>query len=107
MPYHCAYNFPAVLLTLGVKGWSKLKPVHDQLVKDQRWKVRRSLSFSLHEVAKIIGPDLTEQDLIPVLYHFLKDIKEVSEGVMTNLHKFIKVLRPEQREQYIDKLAQN
>lgn len=28
--YHCAYNFPAVLKTLGAKYWtSKLKPMHD------------------------------------------------------------------------------
>jgi serine/threonine-protein phosphatase 4 regulatory subunit 1 len=24
VPYHCAYNFPAVLYTLGVKSWPKL-----------------------------------------------------------------------------------
>jgi serine/threonine-protein phosphatase 4 regulatory subunit 1 len=51
--------------------WQKLKPTYDLLVKDSRWKVRRTLSFSLHEVAKIIGPDLTEKDLIPLLFHFL------------------------------------
>jgi serine/threonine-protein phosphatase 4 regulatory subunit 1 len=27
------------------------------LVKDSRFKVRRTLAFSLHEVAKIIGPE--------------------------------------------------
>lgn len=60
MPFHCAYNFPAVLLTLGHKSWLKLKPVYNSLIHDPRWKVRRSLSFSLHEVAKILGPELTE-----------------------------------------------
>lgn len=61
VPYHCAFNFPAVLLTLGVKSWEKLQPVHDFLVKDPRWKVRRTLAFSLHEIASILGPDLTEK----------------------------------------------
>ena len=64
-----------------MKSWPRLQPVHDLLVKDSRFKVRRTLAFSLHEVAKIIGAELTEKDLIPVLYHFLKDVNEVREGV--------------------------
>jgi len=70
--FHCAYNFPAVLKTLGPKSWpSKLKPMHDQMVIDNRWKVRRSLAYSLHECAVIVGADVTEKDLLPVLFHFL------------------------------------
>ena len=49
--FHCAYNFPAVLKTLGPESWIKLKPMHDQMVTDMRWKVRRSLAFSVHECA--------------------------------------------------------
>lgn len=60
----------------------------------------------MHEIASILGPETTEQELIPILYHFLKDINEVREGVLVNLPKFIKVLTPEQRESYVDKLAQ-
>ena len=51
-------------------------------MKDSRWKVRRTLAFSLHEIAKILGPEIAEKELIPVLYHFLKDIPEVKEGVI-------------------------
>ena len=59
--YHCAYNFPAVLKTAGARLWKdKLKPMHDEMVVDKRWKVRRSLAYSMHECAKIIGPELTE-----------------------------------------------
>lgn len=61
-------------------------------MKDSRWKVRRTLAFSLHEIAKILGPEITEKELIPVLYHFMKDITEVKEGVSVNLPKFLKVL---------------
>jgi serine/threonine-protein phosphatase 4 regulatory subunit 1 len=75
---------------MGPQSWSKLKHIHELFVKDSRWRVRRSLAFSLHEVAKIIGPELTESELLPVLYHFLKDIKEVKEGALSTLPKFIK-----------------
>lgn len=105
VPYYCAYNFPAVLYTLGNKYWKKLKPLYDNLIKDTRWKVRRTLSFSLHEIAKILGPDMVESELMHVLFLFMKDIEEVREGVVLNLPKFIEALKPEQREAFIDKLT--
>jgi hypothetical protein len=64
------------------------------------------LAFSLHEIALILGPDSTEKELLPVLYHFFKDINEVREGVVTTLPKFVKVLTIQQRESYVDKLVQ-
>ena len=91
---------------MGPKAWPKLQPVHDILVKDSRFKVRRTLAFSLHEVARIIGPEMTEKEIIPVLHHFLKDVNEVKEGVNQNLHKLLMVLNENQREAYVDKIAQ-
>lgn len=95
-----------MLHTLGVKYWKRLQPLYDTLVKDSRWKVRRTLSFSLHEIAKILGPDIAEKELLTVLFTFLKDISEVREGVTLNMPKFIEVLRPDQREAFIEKLSQ-
>jgi serine/threonine-protein phosphatase 4 regulatory subunit 1 len=71
--FHWAYNFPAVLVTLGREKWPELKRLYKILVKDNQWKVRKTLSYSLHEVAKILGPELTEEELLPVLDNFLKD----------------------------------
>lgn len=107
IPFHCAYNFPAVLLTQGKKSWPKLQALFLQLIRDSRWKVRRTLAFSLFEIARILGPQTTESELIPVMNHFLKDINEVREGVLFNMPKFFKVLTPEKRELYIDILAQS
>ena len=90
--YHCAYNFPAVLLTLGPKSWPQLKHIHTKLVRDSRVKVRRTLAYSLFELAKILGEELTESELISVLLHFLKDVPEVKEGVMVTLPDFVACL---------------
>ena len=91
--YYCAYNFPAVLLTLGKDAWhGRLKPLHTVLVGDMRWKVRRCLAYSLHECANILGSELTEKDLMPVLFHLLQDIADVAEGVLTNLPAILRVL---------------
>ena len=87
--YHCAFNFPAVLLTLGSQAWPKLKPIHEKLVRDSRSKVRRTLAYSLYELAKILGPDMTESELIPVLFHFMKDFDSVRDGVMVSLPELI------------------
>ena len=57
---------------MGVEQWDlMLKPMYDKMVTDLRWKVRRSLSFSIHECAKILGPEITEKDLLPILFHLL------------------------------------
>ena len=68
--------------------------------------MRKTLSYSLFELAKILGPELTETELISVLLHFLKDISEVKEGVLVSLPDFMACLSLEQRESYFDKLAQ-
>jgi serine/threonine-protein phosphatase 4 regulatory subunit 1 len=65
------------------------------------------LSFSLHEIAKILGPEMVEKELMHVLFLFMKDIEEVREGVTLNLPKFIEALPLDQREAFIDKLTQN
>jgi serine/threonine-protein phosphatase 4 regulatory subunit 1 len=71
------------------------------LTKDGQFKVRRSLAFSLHEVAKILGTQLTESALLPTLEAFLKDLEEVKVGVITHLAKFFEILSPSIREEYL------
>ena len=82
-----------MLLTLGSTAWVQLKPLHEKLVRDSRLKVRKTLAYSLFELAKILGPEMTESELLPVLqflylyvlFHFMKDVDQVREGVMVSL----------------------
>lgn len=82
MPNFCAYNFPAVVLTVGKEGWPMLEEAYKELVQDIQWKVRRTLSFSMHELALIIGPELAAKSLLPAMDVFLKDLDEVKIGVL-------------------------
>ena len=66
--------------------------------------MRRTLSFSLHELAKMLGPEVTEAELIPILFTFMKDVPDVREGVMQNLPKFIQELNEDKREQFVEKV---
>lgn len=59
------------------------------MTEDRRLRVRRTLSFSLHEVANLID-DASE--LIPILEKLLADVVEVQEGVLENLPEFISKL---------------
>ena len=103
--FHCAFNFPAVLLTLGKDQWPRLKEVHTKLTRDFRTKVRRTLSYSLFEVAKILGPELTESELVEVLFFFLDDVNEVKEGVLKSLPEFLAQIETSRRGIYIEKLV--
>lgn len=56
-----------------------------------QWKVRRTLAFSIHELALILGDQLTAADLVPIFNSFLKDLDEVRIGVLKHLYDFLKV----------------
>ncbi|KAI9630133.1 hypothetical protein KEM48_012162 [Puccinia striiformis f. sp. tritici PST-130] len=56
----CSYNFPAVLLTLGVERWQDLRSLFLKLAMDVSYppRIRRSLARSMHELMKLIrAPD--------------------------------------------------
>ena len=53
--YICAFSFPAVFSTIGGKNWFKLRDVYHTLIKSQALSTKRTLAYSLHEVAKTLG----------------------------------------------------
>jgi serine/threonine-protein phosphatase 4 regulatory subunit 1 len=96
----CAFSFPAVALTLGKDRcgvsrpvsvlnelplfvpirWGELRDTFAALARDIQWQVRRTLSFSLHEVAKVLGPEMAEKELLSTFDLFLHDLDEVSHA---------------------------
>lgn len=56
--------------------------------------MRRTLAFSIHELAVILGDQLTAADLVPIFNGFLKDLDEVRIGVLKHLYDFLKVRPP-------------
>ncbi|KAG8430681.1 hypothetical protein GDO86_020165 [Hymenochirus boettgeri] len=94
---HCAYSLPGVALTLGRQNWHCLKNTYETLAADVQWKVRRTLAFSIHELAVILGDKLTAADLVPIFNGFLKDLDEVRIGVLKHLYDFLKLLHADIR----------
>ena len=102
-PLVCAFNFPAVALTVGPQRWHEVSDYYVQLAREyasntgsragdssspglsrsvadfgvmsqsQRklGKVRRTLAASLGEMARILGPDIARDHLLPVFWEAL------------------------------------
>lgn len=89
-PLVCAFNFPAVVLTLGKSAWPDLRCMHAELAQNSSIKARRSLAASLHELAKIIEPDDTARDLLPLFDMFvLWDDAEVRSAAIEHVDQLL------------------
>ncbi|KAK9309336.1 hypothetical protein QLX08_000963 [Tetragonisca angustula] len=104
IPHHCAFSFPAVVLTLGKDNWKYLKHAYQSLANAKQWKVRHTVASSIHEIAIILGEELTVSDLIPIYDGFIKDLDEVRIGMLKHLATFLKILKPAVRVQYLPSL---
>ncbi|KAK8790804.1 hypothetical protein WA588_002551, partial [Blastocystis sp. NMH] len=90
----CAFFFPAVLryVSSSTSFWKDMNDLYHRLVKHKDDIVRRSLAYSLHEVAQIIGVASTERYLVKIQSCFLVDKIDIQMGVVKNLAKFWKAL---------------
>ncbi|ORZ29060.1 armadillo-type protein [Lobosporangium transversale] len=93
----CAFSFPAVILTAGRSKWEMMKPVYMKLAATFRSPIRRSLACSLHEVARILGPEIADRDLAVAFSDCLVAEDEVKEGVIGHVVEFISCLSPQCR----------
>eukprot|EP00475_Leptophrys_vorax_P035510 TRINITY_DN5858_c0_g1_i1.p2 TRINITY_DN5858_c0_g1~~TRINITY_DN5858_c0_g1_i1.p2 ORF type:complete len:658 (-),score=120.19 TRINITY_DN5858_c0_g1_i1:3867-5840(-) len=102
--FFCAYNFPAVVARLGPGRWPELSPTFRVLCRDTKFKVRKTLAHSLHEIAAILGSKIAEEDLKDAFDLFLKDLDEVRIGIITSIGLFLRTLTPNSRVKHIETL---
>jgi serine/threonine-protein phosphatase 4 regulatory subunit 1 len=74
------------------------------MANDKEFRVRRSIASSLQEIANIIEPELTENELIPVMDKLSKEEGEIQNIILKNLPKFLKHLNRNSRRNYLEKL---
>ncbi|KAA1474907.1 ARM repeat-containing protein [Dentipellis sp. KUC8613] len=65
-PLICAFNYPAVALTLGRDRWAELRPLYVRLAESPAMKVRKTLAASTGEIARIVGPTHAITDVLPI-----------------------------------------
>ena len=100
--YYASYNFPAFVYVTGKDHWPKYKKLYLKLTASNDVPTLKSLSASLHEIARILGPELTDNDLLPIADRFLKHSNsDVRMACMQNLHVFLAEVDPEKRSNYI------
>ncbi|CAM9494475.1 unnamed protein product [Rangifer tarandus platyrhynchus] len=75
------------------------------LLRSAKWKVQRTLAF-FHELAVILGDQLTAAHLLPVFNGFLKDLDGVQIGVLKHLYDFLKLLHEDKRREYLYQLQE-
>src|SRR6266545_972033 len=71
-PLICAFNFPAIVLTLGAERWVEVRENYLDLVQNPNVNVSRTLAASVGEIAKVIGAEGAKQDLVGVWRGFLR-----------------------------------
>ncbi|KAJ7109269.1 armadillo-type protein [Mycena epipterygia] len=97
-PLICAFNYPAVALTLGRARWGELREAYLEIADNREVAVRRSLAASLGELAKIIGEENAERDLMGVWWDAVRsDEDEVREKVLECVEAFVAALGKEPR----------
>jgi serine/threonine-protein phosphatase 4 regulatory subunit 1 len=105
-PIICAFNFPAVVLTLGGERWSELRDYYLYLANNPASKVLRTLAASLGEVAAIIGSSNAERDLVPVFLSSLRSSEQEVRGkIIEALPKFSESLTQSKRERIAGELS--
>ena len=72
LSYYFAYNFPAVLYCYGKKCWPELKDIYYDFCFEENLAIRLSIISSFHEVANIVGKDMTQNELLPIYDKFLE-----------------------------------
>ncbi|KAF5225759.1 hypothetical protein ECC02_001075 [Trypanosoma cruzi] len=101
----CAFALPAVVKVAGKERWNEVADAYATLLKDVKWKVRRSLAYSLHEIALILGQEITESDLVVAFELLLRDLDEVRLGVVLHADVFLGVVGQATRERLIPLLC--
>jgi serine/threonine-protein phosphatase 4 regulatory subunit 1 len=79
-PLVCAFNYPAVALTLGKDRWPELREVYLDIAANRSTKVRRTLAASLGQLAKIIGEEHALRDLVRIWWDAIRCEEEDVRG---------------------------
>ena len=99
------YNFPAVLNYYGKEKWDELKDIYKYIIKDKDFYVINSVISSFYEICKILGKEITINELLPLYNNFFDEkqpiyVKDLAEK---NIFKILSLLDKETREEYIQK----
>ena len=95
-PLICAFNYPAVALTLGSARWPELRDVYREIAANRTLEVQRTVAASLGVLAEVIGKEHANLDLVGVWWNVIRnDNKEVREKALESVDLLVSVLGAE------------
>ena len=101
----CAYNFPAVLVMYGVENWEKLKPCFVKMAEQKEEKIKLPLAASLGELSKILGNEITENDLLDFVDKFYNEnSSEMKMKILAVLPDIIRNISSNKKNQYLENI---
>lgn len=107
-PLICAFNYPALALTLGKERWGELRELYLELSTNVVVKVRCTLAASLGELAKILGAANAHKDLMQVFKSTITaEEGEVRLKAIEALELFVAEIGDEDRWEVLEVLLSN
>ncbi|KRZ03413.1 Serine/threonine-protein phosphatase 4 regulatory subunit 1, partial [Trichinella zimbabwensis] len=104
--YLASVSFPGVVLALGRSYWYLLKGAFVDFSQNNNQKIRRTLSCSMHVLAMILGPEISELDLVPIFIRLMRDdMDTVRIGALEHLYEFILQLESSGRRPVVANLS--
>jgi len=92
--YKCAFSFPSVLMAyyrkVSNKKWTVLKTVYMKFINDKDSKIQKTLAHSFGEIAKILDPQITENEIAPLVFNmYSQENKDIKNIIISILPEFL------------------
>ena len=99
----CAYNFPAILQFFGADAWPKLKPCFVKMANEKDEKIKLPLAAAMGEISKILGSEITENDLLEYVDKFFNSSQnsELKIKILSSLPDIIKNINGNKKNSYL------
>ncbi|KAF8522216.1 ARM repeat-containing protein [Hysterangium stoloniferum] len=103
-----SFNYPAVALSLGPQRWNEIRDYYLVLSRDPNVRVRRTVAAGLGEMARILGKNLAQRDLLEVWDDMVHD---GDDGVtrlkaLGGVSQFIEALEGQARDDVVGELVE-
>ena len=89
----CAFNFPVLIDFFGKDSWPKLKPSFIIMAQSKDESIKLPLAASIGDISNILGPELTEEDLLEYVDNFFHKSSQNSEMKLKILENLPKIIR--------------
>jgi serine/threonine-protein phosphatase 4 regulatory subunit 1 len=98
-------QLPAVCLALGPERWAELRPTYKALCNINHQRIIASLAAAVHELAKILGPEISAYDLLPSFTEYIHGADEAKVKVLGGLPSFVSSLPVDEALAVIEELS--